>query len=91
MSTLPDKQKHTRALLANSRNVGEVEGGRGRVDILVVLGAGLLEAVQRRVGVVLSETGVRLPLLGQLHRLVLRGHHPNLLAEHVQLVHVGHG
>lgn len=68
-----------------------MERGRGRVDVLVVFAAGLLEAVQRRVDVVLGEAGVGLALLGHLHALVLRGHDPHLLAVDLQLVQVRHG
>ena len=65
-------------------------GGR-RVDVGVVLGAGLLEPVQRRCAVVLGEAGVRLALLGQLHVGVLRGHHADLLVPQLHLVQVVHG
>ena len=53
-------------LLHPAGNVAEMQGGRGRVDVLVVLTAGLLEPVQPRVGVVFGQTCVRLTILGQL-------------------------
>jgi len=37
-------------LLDGGGDVGEVEGGRGRVDVLVVLAAGLLEPVRWCIG-----------------------------------------
>ncbi len=40
------------------RNVGDVQRLRGRVDVVEVLRAGALEAVQRRVGVVLRQARV---------------------------------
>ena len=43
-----------------------MQGGGGRVDVLVVLAAGLLEPVQPGVGVVLRQARVRLPVLWQL-------------------------
>ena len=43
-----------------------MQGGRGWVDVLVVLTAGLLEPVQPGVGVVLGQPGVRLTVLRQL-------------------------
>jgi hypothetical protein len=43
-----------------------VEGRGRRVDVGVVLGAGLLEAVQVGGGVVLGEAGIGLTLLRQL-------------------------
>lgn len=45
-------------------DVGQVEGGGGRVDVLVVLGAGLLKPVQRAGAKVLGQACVRLPFLG---------------------------
>ena len=47
-------------------DVGQVEGGGGRVNVLVVLGAGLLEPVQRAGAKVLGQPSVGLTLLGQL-------------------------
>ena len=67
-------------LLHTGRNVGEVEGLRGRKDVVEVLGAGLLEAVQRRVGEVLGQARVGLPVLGHLHGHVLGGKDAHLLA-----------
>ena len=56
-------------LLHPAGNVAQVEGGRGRVDVLVVLTAGLLEPVQPRVGVVFGQPSVRLTILGQLKQV----------------------
>ena len=53
-------------LLHPAGNVAEMQGGRGWVDVLVVLTAGLLEPVQPGVGVVLGQPGVRLAVLRQL-------------------------
>ena len=53
-------------LLHPAGNVAEVEGGGGRVDVLVVLAAGLLEPVKARVGVVFGQTSVGLTVLWQL-------------------------
>lgn len=67
-----------------------MQGGRWRIDVLVVLAARLLESVQRILRIVARQTGVGLALLGQLHRLVLAGHHAHRFAPEVQLVQVGH-
>ena len=53
-------------LLHPAGNVAEMQGRGGRVDVLVVLTAGLLEPVQPGVGVVLRQARVRLPVLWQL-------------------------
>ena len=46
-----------------------MQGGGGRVDVLVVLAAGLLEPVQPRVGVVFGQTSVGLAVLRQLKKV----------------------
>ena len=56
-----------------------MQGGGGRVDVLVVLAAGLLEPVQPTVAIVLGQAGIRLPVLRQLHRGVLAVHHSDHL------------
>ena len=53
-------------LLHPTGNVAEMQGRRGRVDVLVVLTAGLLEPVQPGVGVVFGQSSVRLTILRQL-------------------------
>lgn len=71
-------------------NVAQVQGGRWRVDVLVVLAAGLLEPVQRILGIVPCQSRVRLTFLRQLHCLVFAGHHSDWFAPQSQLVQVGH-
>ncbi len=79
-------------LLGRRRDVGQVESVRGGVDVLVVLGARALEAVERRVGVVLGQLGrVRLALLRHLDLLVLGRHHADLLAPDLNLETQNHG
>ena len=56
-----------------------MQGGGGRVDVLVVLAAGLLEPVQPTVAIVLGQAGIRLPVLRQLHCGVLAVHHSDHL------------
>lgn len=67
-----------------------MQGGAGRVNVLVVLRAGFLESVKSAVGVILGETRVRLAFLRQLYRLMLTGHDSDLLSKHPELVHVSH-
>ena len=57
-----------------------MQGGGGRVDVLIVFAAGFLEPVQAAVAVVLGEAGVGLPVLGQLDGGVLAVHHPDHLS-----------
>ena len=64
-----------------------MQGGRGRVDVLVVLTAGLLEPVQPRVGVVFGQPGVWLTVLGQL-KLDRGGHFLLEVVEVVEVVEV---
>ena len=85
------KKEERRGDQTNSRNIGQMERGRRRVNVLIVFAAGLLETVQRRVDEVLGESGVGLALLGHLDALVLRRHGSDLLAVHFQLVQVRHG
>ena len=73
-------------LLDGRRNVGQVEGGRRRVDVGVVFRAGLLEPVQVGRRVILGQAGIGLALLGQLDAGVLAGSHPDLLAPQLRLV-----
>jgi len=49
-------------LLDTAGDVGEVERGGGRVDVLVVLAAGLLEPVKAGIAVVFRQAGVGLPV-----------------------------
>lgn len=63
-------------LLSNTNwNVGEMKGGTWWVDVQVVFGSWLLEAVQSGVSVVPSKTGIRLSLLWHLNIRVLRRSH----------------
>ena len=73
------------------RNVAQVQRRRGREDVGVVLAAGLLEAVQRRVAKVLRQPGVRLALLRHLHLRVFRRRHSNLFAPQLEFVQMQHG
>jgi len=41
-----------------SRNVGQMQRGRRRIDIVIVLGVGSLESMERRVAVVLSQSRI---------------------------------
>lgn len=59
-----------------------MEGGRRRKDVLEVLGAGLLEAMERRVGIVLGQSLVVQPVPRQRHRLVLGQRHTDDLPIH---------
>lgn len=79
------------ALRLHSRNVGEVERRRRREDVGVVFGAGLLEAVQRRVAVVLGEALVLVAFPGQLHGGVFGEGHANFPAVETLAVQVAHG
>ena len=58
-------------LLHPAGDVAQVEGGAGRVDVLVILTAGLLEPMKARVGVVFCQPSVRLTVLWQLKRFIL--------------------
>lgn len=78
-------------LQQNSRYVGEVECCRGWEDVGVILGAGLLETVQRRVAVVLCEALVLVTFSGQLHCGVLRQRHAHGPAVKPLAVQVAHG
>ena len=60
-----------------------MEGGRGWEDVLEVLGAGLLEAMQRGVPKVLGQALVVQPVTGQCHCLVLGQRHADDLAIHL--------
>lgn len=73
-----------------SRYVGEVQRCRGGEDVGVVLGARLLEAMQRGVAVVLGEALVFVALSGQLHRGVLRKGHAHFSAVETLAVQVAH-
>lgn len=68
------------------RDVGQVQGGRRREDVLEVLGTGLLEAMQRRVGVVFGESLVVQAVPGQRHGLVLGQGHTDDLPIHLLAV-----
>lgn len=64
---------------------------RRREDILEVLGTGFLEAVERRVGVVLGQALVVQAVTRQRHRLVLGERHANDLSIHLLAVQMAHG
>ena len=77
-------------LLAHIRwYVGQVKGLRGRENIVKILATGLFESMQRRVGKVLSEARVGLPILRHLHRRMLRGKHADLLGPKLAPIQVG--
>lgn len=78
------------SLAKHVRDVGQVEGCGWRKDVLEVLGAGLLEAMERRVGVVLSQSLVVQPVPRQRHRLVLGQRHADDLAIHLLAIEVAH-
>lgn len=75
----------------NLRNVREMKGGRRRVNVLEILGAGFLKSMEWGSRVVFRESRVRLSFFGQLHSLMLGNHDSHLFAEHTKLVHVHHG
>ena len=67
-----------------------MQGSGGRENVLEVLGAGLLEAVERAAAEVLGEALVLLALAWQLHRLVFgdgRPHHLTVETLAVQMAH----
>lgn len=68
-----------------------MERRRRREDVGVVFGAGLLEAVQRRVAVVLGEALVLVAFPGQLHGGVFGEGHANVPAVETLAVQVAHG
>lgn len=74
-----------------SRDVGEMEGGRGREDVLEILGAGFLESVERGVGVVLGQALVVQAVPRQRHGLMLGQRHADDLPVHLLAIQVAHG
>lgn len=76
--------------MRHSRYVGEVECCRGREDVGVIFGAGLLEAVQRGVAVVLGQALVLVALSGQLHGGVFGGSHTHGPAVEALAIQVAH-
>lgn len=76
--------------MRDSRYVGEVKRCRWGEDVGVVLGARLLEAVQRGVAVVFREALVLVALSGQLHRGVLRKCHAHFSSVETLAVQVAH-
>lgn len=68
-----------------------MEGGRGGVDVGVVLGSGLLEAVQGGVAVVSGQTLVLLAFTGQLHAQVFGQRDAHTPAKQPLTVQVAHG
>lgn len=68
-----------------------MEGGRGGVDVGVVLGSGLLEAVQGGVAVVSGQTLVLLAFTGQLHAQVFGQRDTHTPAKQPLTVQVAHG
>ena len=73
------------------RDVGQVQGGGRGEDVGVVLGAGLLEAVQRGAAVVLGQPLVLVALAGQLHTAVLGERDAHRLPVQTLAVQVAHG
>ena len=73
------------------RDVGQVQGGGGGEDVGVVLGAGLLEAVQRGAAVVLGQTLVLVAFAWQLHAAVLGERDAHRLPVQTLPVQVAHG
>ena len=86
-----DKMMEASERQRHSRDVGEVQSGRGWEDVLEVLGARLLEAVQGRVSIVLGQALVLLALAGQLHALVLRECDAHWLSVQLVPIEVTHG
>ena len=86
-----DKMMEASERQRHSRDVGEVQSGRGWEDILEVLGARLLEAVQGRVSIVLGQALVLLALSGQLHAQVLRECDAHWLSVQLVPIEVAHG
>ena len=72
-------------------NVRQMQGWGGRVDVGVVLAAGLLEPMQGTGREVLGQACVGLSLLGELDILVLARHDADLLVPQFHLVQVVHG
>jgi len=75
----------------DSRDVGQVQGGGGGEDVGVVLGAGLLEAVQGGAAVVLGQALVLVALAGQLHAAVLGRRDAQRLPVKLLAAQVAHG
>lgn len=71
-------------------DVGEVKGGRWREDILEILGARFLEAMEWGVGVVLGQALVIQAVTRQRNRLVLGQRHPDDLPIHLLAIQVAH-
>lgn len=72
------------------RDVGEVEGGRRRKDVLEVLGARFLEAMERGVGIVLGQPLVIQAIPRQRHCLVLGQCYTDDLPVHLLTIQVAH-
>lgn len=68
-----------------------MERRRRREDVGVVLGAGFLEAVQRRVAVVLGQALVLVAFAGQLHGGVFGEGNAHVPAVETLAVQVAHG
>lgn len=83
--------KKRRLSQLNSRDVGEVECCRGREDVRVIFGAGLLEAVQRGVAVVLGQALVLVAFSGQLHAGVFGRRDAQRLPVQLLSTQVAHG
>lgn len=71
-------------------DVGEVERGRGREDVLEVFGSRFFEAMERGIGKVLGQALVVQAVAGQCHRLVLRQSHADDLPVHLLAIQVAH-
>lgn len=73
-----------------SRDVWQVQGGWWGEDILEVLGARFLEAMERGVGVVLGQPLIIQTITRQRHRLVLGQRHADDLSVHLLAIQVAH-
>lgn len=90
-STFLEVRRYVTEASRDLRDVGEVQGGRRGEDVLEVLRAGFLEAVERRVGEVLGQALVVQAVPRQRHRLVFGQRHADDLSVHLLAVQVAHG
>lgn len=78
-------------LLSNSRDVGEVECGWRRKDVLEILWARLFETVKRWIDEIFSEALIIQAFSRKLHCLVFRKCHTDDLPKHLLPIQVAHG
>lgn len=67
-----------------------MEGGRRRKDVLEILGARFLKAMEWGVGIVLGKALVVQAVTRQRHSLVLGQRHPDDLPVHLLAIQVAH-